>query len=123
MEGSGVYHPLEVGQDVGTNKPFLVLVVLDLGILLGKYCIECATFRRGRNKEAHLRGATDNQVEQCREEKVDRRRIGGLEEVLLLGKVIAWCIDFSAKGLDPQATFTARYFLQIKQFPCVTELV
>ena len=63
MEGICVYQPLEVGQDVGANKLFFVLVVLDLGILLGKYCIECATFRRARNKEAHPRGATDNQVE------------------------------------------------------------
>ena len=52
LEGSGVYQPLDVGQDVETKKPFLVLVVLDLGNLLGEYCIVSATFNRGGNKEA-----------------------------------------------------------------------
>ena len=56
---------------------------------------------RGDSKEAHLRSATDNQVEQCSEEKVDRRRICSLEEVLPLEKVIAWCIDVSVTASQP----------------------
>ena len=50
------------------------------------------------NRKAHLHSVTDNQVEQCREEKVDRWRFVGLDKVLPLGKVIAWCIDVTATG-------------------------
>ena len=49
---------------------------------------------------------TDNQVEQCHEEEVDRWRFVGLNKVLPLRKIIAWCINVIA---------TARFFLQIKQ--------
>ena len=45
---------------------------------------------------------TDNQVGQCREEKVDLWRFVGLYKVLPLGKVIAWCIDVTATGWVPR---------------------
>ena len=94
---------------------------LDLGSLLGgsEYGMEVATFNSARNKKAHLRSATDNQVEQCREEKVDRWRFVGLDKVWPLGKIIAWYINVNSDhhGLGPQATSTARFFLQIKQCP------
>ena len=56
------------------------------------------------NKKAHLRSVTDNQVKQCSEEKVERWRFVGLDKVLQLGKVIAWCID----GLGPQAVIRGK---------------
>ena len=59
------------------QKPFLALAVLedlDLGNL-GEYGIEVATLNSAGNKKAHRRSA---QVEQCREEKVDRWRFVGL---------------------------------------------
>ena len=45
----------------------------------------------------------DNQAEQSGEDKVDRRRISGHDEVLplRLGKDIAWCIDVSATARQP----------------------
>ena len=42
----------------------------------------------------------DIQVEQCSEEKVDCRIISGHDEVLL-GKIIAWCVDVSATDGSP----------------------
>ena len=89
---------LSIGTSNGANKPFVALVVLDLGNLLGEYDIEVATFNSAGNKKAHCRSATDNLVKQCREEKVDLWRFVGLDKVLPLGKIIAWCIDVTATG-------------------------
>ena len=63
LEGRAVCEILEVGYDLGTNKPFLALVILDLGNLLGKYGIEVAIFNSAGNKKARLCSATDDQVE------------------------------------------------------------
>ena len=84
---------LSIGTSNGANKPFVALVVLDPGNLLGEYDIEVATFNSAGNKKAHCRSATDNLVKQCREEKVERQRCVGLDKVLPLRKIIAWCID------------------------------
>ena len=102
----------------GANKPFLALVVLDLGNLLGEYGIKVATFNSAGNKKTHLRFATDNQVEQWCEEKVDWRRFVGLDKVLPLGKIIAWYVNVTATGWVPQAIPTARFFRSIKQCLC-----
>ena len=66
----------------GSNNPFLVLAVFDLGNLLGEHGINIATFNITGNKKAHLCSATDDQVKQCREEKVDQWRFVGLNKVL-----------------------------------------
>ena len=62
-------------------------------LLSGHDSIEFATFNSAGNKKAHLCSATDNLVEQCREAKVDRLIFVGLDKVLPLRKIIAWCID------------------------------
>ena len=93
---------LSIGTSNGTNKPFLALVVLDFRNLLGIYGIEVATLNSAGNKKAHLHSATDNQVEQCREEKVDQLRFVGLNKVHPLGKIIAWFIDVTATGWVPK---------------------
>ena len=93
---------LSIGTSNGANKPFVALVVLDLGNLLGEYDIEVATFNSAGNMKAHCRSATDNLVKQCREEKVDLWRFVGLDKVLPLGKVITWCINFIAAGWVPR---------------------
>ena len=72
---------LSIGTSNGANKTFLALVILDLRNLLGEYGIEVATFNSAGNKKAHLRSATDHQVEQCSEEKDDRWRFVGLDKV------------------------------------------
>ena len=64
---------LSIGTSDGANKPFLALVVLDLGNLLGEYGIEVANFNSAGNKKAHRRSATDHQVERA----AKRRLIDG----------------------------------------------
>ena len=95
LEGSNTYKPLEEGNDLGANKPFLALIVLDLGNNLGKYGIEGATLNSRGNKQTHPGTATDNQVEQCSasEEKFDHRRFVPQDKVGPLEKIVAWCID------------------------------
>ena len=70
------------GTSNGANKPFLALVVLDLGVLLGEYGIDVATLNSSGNWKAHPRSVTDNQVERCSKEKVDPWRFVGLNKVL-----------------------------------------
>ena len=65
LKGSAVYEILKEGYDLGANKPFLALVVLDLQSWEPsiKYGIEVATFSTSGNKKALLRSATDSQIE------------------------------------------------------------
>ena len=100
---------LSIGTSNGANKPFLALVVLDFGILLGEYGIEVVTFNSAGNKKAHLSSAKDHQVEQCSEVKVDQWRFVGLDESpsTALGKDHCLVHQCQCNGLGPQATSTA----------------
>ena len=66
---------LSNGTSNGANKPFLVLVVLDLRNLLGKYGIEVTTFNSAGNKKAHLRRVVVLQI--IRSNSAAKRRFIG----------------------------------------------
>ena len=68
------------------HDPFLALVVLDLGNLLGEYgiMIELATFSTGGNRKADLRDATDNQIEQTAKRRLIGKDLSVLIEPMLI---------------------------------------
>ena len=65
---------------------------------------------------------TDNQVKQCSEEKVERWRFVGLDKVLQLGKVIAWCIDVNATGWVPRQPHSLIFPANKAMFMCHQDL-
>ena len=120
---------LSIGTSNGSNKPFLALVVLD-SLTLRTFLANMVSRSRPSTAQgirrpifAVLQNRTDQQVEQCREVKVDRWRFVGLDKVTstALGKDHRRVHQCHCYELGPQATPTARNFLQTKQCPCFTE--